>query len=272
MNTRRILLASALFLCFCNAGFAGTPDTASYEYRYKLFGAGFKQQKISFLSPLFYDGLSLTYSSSGKTSFRNGKLTSYYSDMYFDFFPNPNNSNSMIIADGGNIEYSKYYFIPNTIDTETSSNLFVGWGYWFDYQLALKPNNTNNLLYYHFNNMGCLTFAATGRIKSVRLFNELSIPVVGVYLGSQYSSPAPYFIYEEDANFFDDFDILFINKNMQLKNTLSADFKLKFKRRYTTMRVQYVVSVRTLRLNNNEMSSIYHLFRIGCLLNNYVHK
>ncbi|MDR0712346.1 MAG: hypothetical protein LBF67_08415 [Prevotellaceae bacterium] len=269
MNIQKLFLASAFFLCFCKAGFAEGTDMASYEYRYKLFGAGFKQQKISFLSPLFYEGASLIYSSSGKTSFQNGKLTSYYSDMYFDFLPNPNN-NSMIIADGGNIEYNKYWLLK--VDEETSSNLFVGWGYWFDYQLAVKPDNTNNLLYYHFNNMGCLSFATTGRIKSVRIFDELSIPVVGVYFGSQYSSPLPYFVYEKDANFFDDFDILFINKNLQLKNTLSADFKLKFWRRYTTMRVQYVVSIRTLRLNNNEMANIYHLFKIGYLLNNYAHK
>ncbi|MDR3366611.1 MAG: hypothetical protein LBO71_06560, partial [Prevotellaceae bacterium] len=70
----------------------------------------------------------------------------------------------------------------------------------------------------------------------MHIFNEFSVPVAGVYLGSEYSSSLPYFVREEeDANFFDAFDILFINKNLHLKNTLNADFKLKFKRRYTTV-------------------------------------
>jgi hypothetical protein len=124
--------------------------------------------------------------------------------------------------------------------------------------------------------MGCLTFAATGRIKSVRILNELSAPIAGVYIGSQYSSILPYFVGEEDADLVDDVNILFINKNLQLRNTLSADFKLKFGRRYTTMRVQYELGARALRLNNNELINIYHLIKIGYLFNSntisYVHK
>ena len=269
MNTRRIFLASTFFLCFCIAGFAEDPDTASYEYRYQLFGSGFKQQKISFLSPLFYEGLSLI-GSSGKTSFRNNRLTSSISDGVCDFFQNPHNDN-LIISAGIEFAYNKSYLLPVRVGSKISPNFFVGWGYYLDIQYTMMPNNTNNLLYYHLNNMGCLTLAATGRIKSVHILNELAIPLLGVYFGSQYSSQLPYFAYEEDANILDDFDILFMNKNLQLKNRLSADFKL-FKRSSTTMRVQYELSARALRLNNNELINICHIFKIGYLLDRYAHK
>jgi hypothetical protein len=270
MNIRKIFLASAFFLCFCKAGFSENPDTASYKYRYSLWGAGFKQQKISFLTPLFYEGVSFAAPAIGKASFRNRKLTTSFYDQYYDFFPNRHNED-FIFSMGGEHLYNKYYLLPKRAGSKASASFFVGWGWWFDYMLALKTNNTNNSLYYHFNNMGCLTFAATGRIKSVHILNELAIPLLGVYLGSQYGSPLPYFASEEDANFFDDFDLLFINKNLQLKNRLSVDFKL-FRRSSTTMRVQYELSARSLRLNNNELINICHIFKIGYLLDRYAHK
>ena len=270
MNIRKIFLASSLFLCFCKVGFAENPDTTSYTYRYKLYGIGFKQQKISFLSPIFYEGVSFVLPVTGKASFCNRKLTTSSYDQYYDIFPNRHNEN-FILSVGGDHKYNQYYLLPKRAVSKTFANFFVGWGWWFDYMLALKINNTNNLLYYHFNNMGCLTFAATGRIKSVRILNELAIPLLGVYFGSQYSSQLPYLIHGKDANFFDNFDILFMNKNLQLKNRLSVDFKL-FKRSATTMRVQYELSARALRLNNNELINICHIFKIGYLLNSYVHK
>jgi hypothetical protein len=277
MNTAKTFLASAFCLCFCEAGFAETPDAASYEYRYRLWGGGFKQQKISYLSPLFYEGISLA-GSSGKVSFRNGKLTSSCTTGDYDIF-NFRSMENMVLAGGGDYAYSKYYLLPNKIDAETSSNFFVGWGYLFDWQVALKYSylrHSNNPAYYHFNNIACLAFAVTGKIKSVHIFNELSVPVAGVYFGSEYSSTLPYFFREEDASFLGGFDILFINKDLRLKNTLNADFKLKFKRRTTTMRVQYVLNARTLRLNNNELNNFCHIFKIGYLFNAneipYVHK
>jgi hypothetical protein len=270
MNKKNFL-AFAFFLCFCKVGFSENPDTAGYEYRYRLYGIGFKQQKISFLSPIFYEGASLVIPASGKASFRNRKLTTASYDGYYDIFPNHHNE-SLILSGGGDHKYSKYYLLPKRSGSKASASFFVGWGWWFDYMLALKTSNTNNSLYYHFNNMGCLTFAATGRIKSVHILNELAIPLFGVYFGSQYSSQLPYLIHGKDANFFDNFDILFINKNLQLKNTLSADFKLKFKRRSPTMRVQYELGAKALRLNNNELINICHIFKIGYLLDRYAHK
>ena len=270
MNIRKIFLASSLFLCFCKVGVAESPDTASYTYRYNLWGAGFKQQKISYLSPIFYEGVSLAAAATGKASLRNRKLTTSGYDGYYDIFPNRHNEN-FILSLEGDYAYNKHYMLPKKVDAKISANFFVGWGWWLDYMLAFKTNNTNNLMYYHFNNMGCLTFAATGRIKSVHILNELAIPLLGLYFGSQYSGWLPYSLAEEDANLLDDLDILFINKNLQLKNRLSVDFKL-FKRSATTMRVQYELSARALRLNNNELINICHIFKIGYLLNSYVHK
>jgi hypothetical protein len=264
-----------LCLSLCQTCFAGRPDTASYEYRYRLFGVGFKQQQISYLSPLYYEGVSLIPETLGRTSFRSGTLTSSISDVFLDYFPNLHN-NSYIMSIGGDYMYSRYYLLQKSVDydTKTSSNLFIGWGYWCDYQVATKPDNTNNVLYYHFNNMGCLNVALSGKVGPVYLLNEFAIPLVGIYFGSQYSGQLPYFVTEEDANFFDDVDILFINKNLHFKNTLSADFKLKFSQRSTTIRLQYTLSGRTLRLNNNDLSNSCHLFKIGYLFNetSYAHK
>jgi hypothetical protein len=237
-----------------------------------MFGAGFKQQKISFLSPLSYEGVSLV-SSSGKTSFRSGKLTSSDGDVYADIFQNPHNS-SMVTSVGVDYTYNKYYLIPNRDSWETSSNLFVGWGYWLDSDMAVKYDNVNNLVYYHLNNMACLTFAITGRIGSVHILEEMSFPIVGIYFGSQYGSPLPYFAHEEDASVFDAFDILFIRQSPRFQNKLSADFKPSFKWIPSTIRVQYALGMRTMHLNNNEMHNFYHQLKIGYLFNEipYTHK
>jgi hypothetical protein len=210
----------------------------------------------------------------GKTSFTNNVLTSSDADWYVDIFLHYRNSNNMIMAIGSDYTYSKYYLIPNRDSWKISSNFFVGWSYWMDLAMAIKDNNVNNPVYLHLNNMACLALAATGRIKSVHVLNEFSIPTVGIYFGSRYSSPLPHSILEDDANVFEDFSILFVHQNLHLQNKLSADFKLNLKRRSGTMRLQYVLGMRRLYLNNNEVNNIYHQLRIGYLFNEtpYVHK
>ncbi|MDR1416259.1 MAG: hypothetical protein LBJ57_02415 [Prevotellaceae bacterium] len=274
---KNILVAAALFLCSCKVGISENVDTLKKaapadDYRYSLLGLGAKQQKTSFLSPLFYEGVSLT-TAFGTTSTRSSTMTSSCSNEHFDYLYNFSND-SKIVAIGADYTYSKYYLLPKIGEQGAFSKLFAGWSYRLELETAVKPDNQNNPVYFHLDNMAGFAFSFKSRVKSVWIFDELMIPIAGLYLGSPYSSSLPYFATEREAGFFDAFDILFINKAPQLQNTLNVDFKLNFKRYSNTVRVQYVLNMRTLHLNNNETNSIFHLFRVGYLFNTipYAHK
>jgi len=239
-------------------------DKLLVDYQYTLNGLGLSQQKISFLSPVFYEGYSFV-STKGKVRSSNDRIASLVTEFNFDL--NFNDHNSNFSSMGYDFRFSKYYLLTLKDYPKTFPKLFVGWGYWFDSDIYFKTYNTNNPLYYNFNNMFCLSFYGETKYKSVKISDELNVPFIGIYSGSEYSSSLPYFINEEDASFFQAFDIGSFGKNLQASNKLNIDYNLKTKKGLRTFRFQYEIFSTVLNLNNNLKHNTFHVFKIGYLFN-----
>jgi hypothetical protein len=239
-------------------------DKILTEYQYSLSGIGFSQQKISFLSPVFYNGFSLV-GSSGKVKASHNRIASFSTAFNVDFNSNEHNNN--IYSFGFDLFYNKYYLINLKDYPKAYPNMFIGWGYWFDSDIYVKPDNTNNPLYYNLNNLFCLSFCLEKKFPKVKISYELNVPFAGIYSGSEYSSSLPYFITEKDASFFQAFDLGSFKKNTQMENKLNVDLKINTKKGFRTIRIQYTLSGEKLLLNNNIKHNTFHVFKIGYLFN-----
>lgn len=234
------------------------------DYKYSLSGLGFSQQKISFLSPVFYNGYSFV-SSKGKVKSSFNRITSFATEFNIDF--NFNDENSNIFSTGYDFRFNKYYLLTLKDYPKRFPKLFVGWGYWTDNDIYIKTTNTNNPLYYNLNNMFCFSFYGEKEYKGVKISDELIVPFIGIYSGSEYSSNLPYFISEEDASFLQAFELGGMGKNSQMSNKLNIDYRMKTKKGLRTIRFQYEISASTLNLNNNIKLNTFHVFKIGYLFN-----
>jgi hypothetical protein len=259
MKEKTILL---LFLLISIQSFS--KDKILTEYQYSLSGIGFSQQKISFLSPIFYNGFSIV-STKGKVKTTHNGITSFTNEFNVDF--NSNEHNNKIYSFGFNLFYNKYYLINLKDYPKAYPNMFIGWGYWFDSDIFVKPDNTNNPLYYNLNNLFCLSFCLEKKFSKVKISYELNVPFAGIYSGSEYSSSLPYFITEKDASFFQAFDFGSFKKNTQMENKLNIDLKINTKKGIRTIRFQYMLSGEKLFLNNNLKHNTFHVFKIGYLFN-----
>lgn len=239
-------------------------DKILTEYQYSLTGIGFSQQKISFLSPVFYNGFSIV-DAKGKVKATCKSITTSSSEINFD--SNSNEFNSNIYSLGFDYRFNKYYLLTLKDYPKSFPSLFVGWGYWFDSDIYIKTTNTNNPLYYNFNNMFCLSLYCDKKYQRVKISDEFNFPLTGLLSGSEYSSSLPYFFTEKNASFFQAFDIGCFWKNAQASNKLNIDYKLKTKKGLRTIRFQYEIFSTVLNLNNNIKHNTFHVFKIGYLFN-----
>ena len=258
-----------MFLLFSLPSFSG--DKVLAQYNYSLYGVGVGQQKVSFLSPLFYTGYSYV-SANGKVKETSNRVTQFETNI--NLAANSNHNNSNFYSAGFGLCYNKYYLFPLKDCPNSFPYFFAGWGYWLDAAIDYKPTNTNNPTCYNFNNMACVSVLCEKKFQNLRLSYQLKIPVLGIYSGSEYGSGLPYFLSEEGGNFFSAFDIGSVGMNPQMLNRFNADFKLKAKGGVRTLRVEYEISSTKLKLNNNVKHNTFHIFKVGYLFNKsgYEHK
>jgi len=256
--------------CCCGVfGFSQTDTSVATTYKHSLYGIGIKQQQVSYLSPLYYNGLSLMYSQGRVKPLSKNKMTSVV-DVNFDIFGH-SHSESVIFAFGADYTLNMLFLLP--FKNERLPKIYAGAGGWAATEIDIKPNNVNNGMYYNINNKICFSFALEKKFKYVYIFNECNLPLFGFYFGTEYSSILPYSVVDEDAADSDvssDFKILDISQNTQIQNRLNVDFKIKSR----TLRLQYVAGYKMLRLNNNTVHNASHVLKIGYLFNKtpYVHK
>lgn len=264
-------LLSILFILLLLSFHSFSKDKTVSEYRYSLSGFGFSQQKLTFLSPVFYNGYSLV-STNGKVQTTKDRINSFVTEFNMDY--NSNKHDSYFYSMGFDLTYNKYYLLTIKDYPKSFPRLFIGWGYWLDSEIYLKPSNTNNPLYYNLNNMACFTFCCEQKYQKVKISCEFNFTFFGIYSGSEYSSGLPYFIYEKDAGFFQAFDIGSFGMNPQSSHKLNVDFKLNAKRGMRSVRFQYEINGTLFSLNNNVKHNTFHVFKIGYLFNtvDYEHK
>lgn len=255
----RNLSVLLMFLLFSLPSFSGEKVTA--QYNYSLYGVGVGQQKVSFLSPLFYTGYSYV-SSNGKVTETARRVAQFETNI--NLTVNSNHDYNNFYSAGFGLRYNKYYPIKLKDCPNSFPRFFAGWGYWFDAEIDYKPTNTNNPTYYNLNNMACVSALCEKTFPNLKVSYLLNIPVLGIYSGSEYGSGLPYFLSEEGGNFFDAFCVGFVS---QMLNRFSADFKLKAKSGVRSLRVEYEISTTKLKLNNNVKHNNFHIFKVGYLFN-----
>lgn len=258
-----------MLLLFGFPSFSGEKVTA--QYNYSLYGVGVGQQKVSFLSPLFYNGYSFV-TTNGKV-----KETTAHSSMLettISLGANSAHNYKDFYSAGFGLSYTKYYPFNLKDYPNSFPRILAGWGYWLDAAIDYKPTNTNNPTYYLLSNMASVSILCEKQFPKLRLSYLMNIPVLGIYSGSEYGSGVPFFISEEDGNFFDAFDVGSFGMNTQMRNRFNADFKMKTKSGVRTLRVEYEISSTKLKLNNNVKHNTFHIFKVGYLFNKsgYEHK
>ena len=258
-----------MFLLFGFPSFSGEKVTA--QYNYSLYGVGVGQQKVSFLSPLFYNGYSYV-SSNGKVTETSKRVTQF--ETTINLGVNSAHNYQDFYSAGFGLCYNKYYPFNLKDYPNSFPRILAGWGYWLDAAIDYKPTNTNNPTYYLLSNMASVSILCEKQLPKLRLSYMMNFPVLGIYSGSEYGSGVPFFISEEDGNFFDAFDIGSVGMNPQMRNRFNADFKLKTKSGVRTLRVEYEISSTKLKLNNNVRHYSFHIFKVGYLFNKsgYEHK
>jgi len=264
----KVICVLLLFLLISTNSFS--KEKIVTEYQYYLSGIGFSQQKISFLSPVFYNGFSFV-NTKGKVKVSKNRINTFVSEFNLDF--NLNKHNRIIYSLGYEFKFDKYYLLTIKDYPKSFPSLFVGWCYWFDSEFYVKPDNTNNPLYYNLNNLFCLSLYCEKKYQKVKISYGLNVPFIGIYSGSEYSSSLPYFVTEKNATFFQAFDIGSFKRNIQMNHSFNVDFKINTKKTIRTFRFQYEIDVALLSLNNNIKHNTFHLFKIGYLFNisNYEH-
>lgn len=241
------------------------------EYQYSLSGIGIGQQKVTFLSPVFYKEIHFLST--------NGKVVQT-PDYYTSFFVETNicnnyrGQNKNYYSIGADINRNKYYPISIKNYPKIFPKIFIGWGYWLDADFFIKPDNTNNVAYYNFNNMLCFTLSTQKDFGIANLSSEFYIPILSIYSASEYSSSLPYFINHNGESLFQAFDIGYFNTEIQSTLKLNLDFEINRKKKIRTLRLQYSLASMVFNLNNNVKHNTFHTLSIGYLFNknNYAHK
>ena len=264
-------------------------DSVSYTFR--LNGLGTISQKISFLSPIKYTGVNTSYDWGRFRQINNKFLTK---NLYFNFALtfNGNDQNTNIenpeerpiplgiYSFNYGYLFNKRYSILHNHLPKKAPLISLGWSYWLDAGLDIKPFNVNNPFYYNLNNMAGLSLGLKKRvnIKKVQLdiSNEFTLPLFGIYAATRYSSSLPYSTIVDDTSFWDAFQIGSFQTNFQFRNNLNLDFTIPGKKKNVkhTFRFQYGINYANLRVNNNQKIQATHIFKLGYLFNSsrYVHK
>jgi hypothetical protein len=173
-----------------------------------------------------------------------------------------------MLSIGGDYIYNTHYRLNRT-SLPTKPSVYLGWGYWLNFDIErMTVIDINNPLYYNFNNMACLALGIDWKINpKIRIFDELNLPIVGIYSGSEYGSSLPFFATEANGSFIDAFDILTF-PNFQLQNKLSVDMQVNISKQIRTLRFQYAINVKQLYLNDINVHSVFHYIALCTQLKN----
>jgi len=258
----KIIFVLLLLTLMCKLSFSD--DKIRSEFRYSLSGIGVGQQKISFLSPLFFMDYSFI-SSSGKVKETSSKIMSSLFETNIDL--SLRTQGSFYYSFGIDYRNNLNYRLRLKDYPKSFPELFLGFGYWLDTDFYLKSENTNNPIYYNLNNMLSFSFYCEKNFQKTKISYEFEMPIVGIYSDSEYSSGLPYFLNEEKASFFRAFEIGSIRKNLQIDNKINVDFKIKVKKNINTFRVQYSFCGNKFVMNGNLKHNILHNLKIGYLFN-----
>lgn len=143
---------------------AFSADKFQTEYRYALSGIGFSQQKITYLSPLYYQGVSLV-TSRGKVKLSEDRMVSSLYETNLDL--NYKNPNSYFYSLGFDYYYNSNFRLRWKNYPDNFPDLFVGFGYWLDAEFYAKTSNSNNPCYYNLNNMLTFSFCCEKKFERV---------------------------------------------------------------------------------------------------------
>ncbi|HPS11738.1 MAG TPA: hypothetical protein PLB87_00590 [Prolixibacteraceae bacterium] len=143
---------------------AFSADKFQTEYRYALSGIGFSQQKITYLSPLYYQGVSLV-TSRGKVKLSENRMVSSLYETNLDL--NYKNPNSYFYSLGFDYYYNSNFRLRWENYPDNIPDLFVGFGYWLDAEFYAKTSNSNNPCYYNLNNMLTFSFCCEKKFERV---------------------------------------------------------------------------------------------------------
>jgi hypothetical protein len=232
-------------------------------YRYSLAGIGGAIQKTSFLSPLYYSGIDVSFLY-GRVINRELYSTSVSRSINIAYLMEQNEKEKISMS--YNYIKGACFNVPSG-GLEILPKVSIGPAYWFDFGYTLKANNQNNPLYYKFNNMLGAMLTLQKRVGRVMLYNEFTMPLLGYYSGSEYGFSFPLFLVEDDAKFMDAFHLGAFGINKQFVNRLNVDFKYTLFRQSRSARVQYEISYQNFNLNNNNLHSAFHSIRLGFLFN-----
>lgn len=233
-------------------------------YKYHVGGAGVSQTQNTFLSPLSFTGLSLTFAS-GKMKEWDNQLQSSFLEFRLASYSHSNklsNLNQLSIAYTYNRYFSNY-----ALTVFDGFLIRPGIGYNGELCISSKPSNINNSFYYNLNNIIQAGFILTKEHNGYHFSNEFSLPIVGLYATSGYASPVHHALYEEDADIISAFKIGSLETNTIIRNNFSVDIEAHTKRKVMTLRLNYTLTYGKLKTNNIVNHQAFHQFGIGYLFN-----
>ena len=268
MNILRLIILFSFFNISLNAKNIDTLKVDTVKYTFSTMGIGLGQNRVSYLSPILYSSYEIKYSISEYKELGKGTISTCY-DIGLGL--NVNKNNNIIVRIGEDYFYNRRYSL---LRSQIKPDFSIGWGYWYDDDFYIKPDNTNNVIYANLNNKACFTFDYKKTHKNLFFRNEFVIPVFGLYYGSKYSQNLPGII-EKEGRLIDAFKLGSFNTNFQFSNKCYIDLKIKTKKEgFVTLRVQYEVEYSILHLHNNIKQSINHFIQVGYLITKafYVHK
>ncbi len=223
---------------------------------------GFGKSNISFLSPITYTTCAVGFTNQKTNVFPNKeKIFFYKTEMGLHANVNQNIMFD-VSADALWGQYHTISYVP-----ASAFNLYVGYAYWGDGGVYIKPDNINNVLYTHINNMAAMVIVASKHYRNMYFKNTFSMPLYGVYYGSSFSQNIPGIIEKEntiwEACKFGSFNI-----NTQLSNNFTFDIRIKHKKtKCQTLRIEYSIEYAKLQLNNNVKQTVLHEFKFSTLIN-----
>lgn len=234
----------------------------STQYSTNGFGVANGVSNVEFLSPITYNSYVVRFYSQTIKERSNFETNFYYR---FALGLHSNINRSLQISAEQDIFLEKRHFI-NKYKKENEA-LLIGYAFWYDDEVFLKPNNVNNVLYAKIATKAAFTLSYKKKIGNIRFQNNFAMPLVGLYYGSKYSQNLPG-ILERESSITDGMQFGSLNMSQMFMNTLMADIKVKHKKKkFQTIRLEYGIEYDNIQLNGLSRRSLMHELKFSTLIN-----
>ncbi len=244
-------------LAVSSLSLADEPVTLQDRY----VGLGMGMSNVSFLSPITYSNLSLRIGNNISKIYPTKDM--FYSSKY-TLGLNANINQNLMINYGYNLILGQNHNFE--FDEFDKGYFKLGYSFWNNDELFLKPDNVNNILYLNISNMIAANLGFVFKVKRARFENKLIFPVMGLYYGSKYNQNLPGIV--EDSSFKDGFKFGSFNVNSQFYNNFSCDLPIKLSaNKFQTLRLSYGIDYVKLKLHNNIKHVAIHEITISTLIN-----